>query len=153
ASVNVDTLLRTFNPGSIVPVVSSLAGFIVSLFGYAILPAWLFYLLKDRPGIAASFERALPASWRPDALALIRIVNRVVGQWIRGQVVLGVTVGIASYVALLFLGSVVDPVFGDFAVLLAVISGLLELVPIIGPIIAAVPAIVVGLGAGPQAAL
>jgi predicted PurR-regulated permease PerM len=150
---DVSSLVRSFNPGSILPVVSSVAGFVVSLFGYAILPAWLFFLLKDRPSLQASFERSLPTAWRPDAGALARIVNRVVGQWIRGQVVLGLTVGIASYIGLEVLGATVDPVFGDFAILLAVISGLLELIPIIGPIIAAVPAVIVGLGAGPQGPL
>ena len=46
-----------------------------------------------------------------------------------------------------------DPVFGRFALLLALIAGVLELLPIIGPIIAAVPAILLAATAGPQAAI
>jgi predicted PurR-regulated permease PerM len=54
---------------------------------------------------------------------------------------------------LLILNALVDPVFGRFAVLLAVSAGILELLPIIGPIIAAVPAVLLALTAGPEAAL
>jgi predicted PurR-regulated permease PerM len=150
AAGDLGAVVGGFNPTAILPVVSSVASFVISLFGYVILPAWMFYLLKDRPRLQASFERALPVAWRGDAAALIRIVNRVVGQWIRGQVLLGLTVGLASYVGVMLLGAIVNPVFSDYAVLLAVISGVLELLPIIGPIIAVVPAAVVGLNAGPQ---
>ena len=45
------------------------------------------------------------------------------GRWIRGQVLLGVTVGVATFLGLLFLGATVDPIFSRFAVLLAVIAG------------------------------
>jgi predicted PurR-regulated permease PerM len=45
----------------------------------------------------------------------------------------------------------VDPIFGRFAVLLAIIAGLLELLPIIGPIIAAIPAILLAATAGLEA--
>ena len=147
---DIDRVATGLNPGTVVPVVTSLAGFVASMLAFAILPAWLFYLLKDEPRLRVAFDEALPAAWRPDTWALVRIVDRVIGQWIRGQVLLGLTVGLASYVGLLILSATVDPIFGDFAVLLAVVSGLLELVPIIGPIIATVPAIVVGLGSGPQ---
>jgi predicted PurR-regulated permease PerM len=56
-----------------------------------------------------------------------------------------------TFVGLLLLGAFVNPVFGQFAVLLAVIAGILELVPIIGPTIAAIPAALIGLTAGLEA--
>jgi predicted PurR-regulated permease PerM len=76
----------------------------------------------------------------------------VFSSWVRGQVVLGLAVGIATFIGLLVLGATVDPIFSRFAVLLAVIAGLLELLPIIGPIIAAVPAILIAATAGIEAA-
>ncbi len=144
------SLLAGLSPGTVVPVVSSLAGIVLSALGYVILPAWLFYLLKDQPRLSAQFDEILPGHWRDDVWAIVRIIDRVVGQWIRGQLLLGFTVGVASYVGLVVLARTVDPIFGDFAVLLAVVSGLLELVPIIGPIIATVPAVLVGIGAGTE---
>ena len=75
------------------------------------------------------------------------------GQWLRGQVFLGLVVGIATFIGLEVLSLTVDPVFGRFAVLLSVIAGVLELLPIIGPIIAAIPAVILGLTAGVDAAI
>lgn len=141
--------LENLDLGAIVsPLVSSLVTVIGTITAYAILPAWLFFLLKDRVRLADSLEHALPPTWRADTFAGFAIVNRVFGNWIRGQILLGITVGIGSYVGLMVLSVVVDPVFGRYAVLLALTAGLLELVPFIGPIIAAIPAVLIGLTAG-----
>ena len=139
------------DPGVLLPVVNVTAGLISSLFGYLIIPVWAFYLLKDRRELVAGFDRVMPAEWRPDVWAVIRIAERVLGQWIRAQVFLGLTVGVATFLGLLVLSAAVDPVFGRFALLLALVAGFLELLPIIGPIIAAVPAVLLAATAGPQA--
>jgi predicted PurR-regulated permease PerM len=131
------------------PVFSSVLGFVGSVFGYLIIPVWTFWILKDRPAIVRAFDRAVPVDWRPDTWAALGIVRRVFGSWIRGQLILGLVVGLATFVGLLVLGALVDPVFSRYAVLLAVIAGVLELLPVIGPIIAAVPAVLLGATAGP----
>ena len=135
------------------PLIDSAASFVSSIFGYLILPAWLFFLLKDRPRLREAADRALPPEWRKDAWAIAGIVHEVFGKWIRGQLILGAVVGLASFIGLTLLGLFVDPVFGRFAVLLAIIAGFGELIPIIGPIISAVPAVLLGLTAGPVPAL
>jgi len=48
----------------------------------------------------------------------------------------------------MLLSRIVDPVFGRYAVLLSVIAGILELVPVIGPIISAIPAVLIAATAG-----
>jgi len=143
----------SFDPGIVLPVVTGAGGFLAALFGYIILPVWAFYLLKDRVRLTALFDQALPAAWRPDVWATVRIVERVFGQWVRGQIVLGVTVAIATFVALTLLSQLVDPVFGRYAVLLSVIAGVLELLPIIGPILAAIPAVLLAATAGLEATI
>ena len=135
------------------PLIDSAASFITSIFGYLILPAWLFFLLKDRRKLQAAVDRALPSAWRPDTWAIAGIIHEVFGKWVRGQLLLGGVVALASFVGLTILGFVVDPIFGRFAVLLAIIAGLGELIPIIGPIISAVPAVLLGLTAGAGPAL
>jgi len=130
-----------FDPAVLVPVLQATTGAVATLFAFLIVPVWAFYLLKDRPSLVRSFEASIPPEWRPDIDAVMSIVGRVFGSWIRGQVILGVTVGVATFAGLLLLGATVDPIFSRFAVLLAVIAGLLELLPIIGPIIAAIPAV------------
>jgi predicted PurR-regulated permease PerM len=135
------------------PIIDSAASFVTSIFGYLILPAWLFFLLKDRPRLQAAMDRSLPETWRRDTWAIVGIVHEVFGKWVRGQLILGGVVGLASFIGLTLLGFTVDPIFGRFAVLLAIIAALGELIPIIGPIISAVPAVLLGLTAGPVPAL
>ena len=130
------------------PVFSSVLGFVGSIFGYLIIPIWAFWILKDRPAIVRGFDRAVPAAWRADTWATLGIVRRVFGAWIRGQLILGLIVGVGTFLGLLVLGALVDPVFSRYAVLLAVIAGVLELLPVIGPIISAVPAVLLGATAG-----
>jgi predicted PurR-regulated permease PerM len=83
--------------------------------------------------------------------ATIRIAERVFGQWVRGQLLLGFTVGVTTFIGLTLLGQFVDPVFGRYAILLSIVAGVLELLPIIGPIIAAVPAVLLAATAGIEA--
>ena len=133
--------------GSLLPLARSLATTLVSTFGYLIIPVWAFYVLRDLGRLQGAFVQALPSAWRRDALAVTGIVDHTFGRWIRGQLFLGLVVGLATFVGLLILGALVDPVFLTFAVLLAVIAGFLELVPIIGPILSMIPTLVLSLTA------
>ncbi len=140
-----------FDPSILLPVFTSVAGFLVSLFAFLVIPVWVFYLLKDRPWLTARFDTALPAEWRADAWAIVDIVDDVFGRWVRGQLVLGLVVGAATFIGLMVLSVVVDPVFGRFAVFFAILAGILELLPIIGPIISAIPPLLVALTVSPVA--
>jgi predicted PurR-regulated permease PerM len=141
------------NPGDLLPVVTGIAGLLGSIVGYVIIPVWVFYLIKDRPALVDAAEKSVPAEWREDLRSAGSLVLRVFGQWLRGQVFLGLVVGVATFIGLMALSVVVNPVFGRFAVLLSVIAGVLELLPIIGPIIAAIPAVILGLTVGVEAAV
>lgn len=68
---------------------------------------------------------------------------RKLGGYIRGQLILCAAVGLLSLIAYLVIGL-------PYALMLALVAGLLEAVPIIGPTLGAVPAIVVALSLGPQ---
>ena len=141
------------DPTALLPVVSGIAGIVASIVGYVLIPVWVFYLIKDRPALTAAAERSMPAAWWLDVRAIGDLVLRVFGQWIRGQLFLGLTVGVATFAGLILLSTTVDQIFGRFAVLLSVVAGVLELLPIIGPIIAAVPAVLLALTAGLDAAV
>ncbi len=141
-------------PGAIdlsflLPVLTGATSLIGLLFGYLILPVWAAYLLKDRVVLLAAFDRAIPGSWRFDVWAVIRTIERVFGQWVRGQLILGLSVGVLTFVGLLIASELIDPIFGRYALLLSVIAGVLELLPIIGPIIAAIPAVLLAATVGP----
>ncbi|MBX3028680.1 MAG: AI-2E family transporter [Chloroflexi bacterium] len=131
----------------LLPLARSVASTVISAFGFLIIPFWAFYLLRDLPRLARSFEQALPPSWRRDGMAVMGIVDHTFGRWIRGQLILGLVVGVATFLGLLLLGELVDPVFLSFAVLLAVVAGVLELVPVIGPILSMIPTLILALTA------
>jgi predicted PurR-regulated permease PerM len=131
--------------GALLPIASTILGTAAGFLGFLIIPIWAFYILRDRVKLTDSFADSLPESWRDEVWAVLAIIERVVGKWIRAQVLLGLVVGIATFAGLLLLGFTIDPRFTQFAVLLAVIAGILELLPIIGPIISMIPTLLVAL--------
>jgi len=143
----------TFDPTDLIPVLTGVTSIVGGLFAYVILPVWVFYVLKDRVALTRQFDRSLPAAWRFDVWAILRIVRRLFGQWVRAQLILGVTVGVFTFIGLLILSATVDPVFGRYAILLSVTAGILELLPIIGPIISAIPAVLLAATAGVEAVI
>jgi predicted PurR-regulated permease PerM len=142
------TGVPTVDLSAVLRIVTGAGSILGTVFGYILLPVWVFYLLKDRVSLTTQFDRSLPEAWRFDTWAVLRIVRRLFGQWVRAQLVLGLTVGAFTFVGLLVLSRLVDPVFGRYAVLLSVTAGILELLPIIGPIISAVPAVLLAATAG-----
>jgi predicted PurR-regulated permease PerM len=136
--------------GPLLSLIARAAGFV---FGLVVVPVWLLYVLKDRERLPDGLLGLLPAGWRPDASHVMGLTTSVIGRWIRGQLLLGAVIFVATLVGLLVLAAIGFREFADFAVLLALVAGVLELVPIIGPIIAAVPAVLVGASISPAAAL
>jgi len=137
----------------LLPLITGAGGILGAVFGYLILPVWVAYLLKDKVVLVSTFDHALPPAWRFDIWAIIKTVERIFGQWVRGQLILGFAVGIFTFIGLTILSQLVDPIFGRYAVLLSIIAGVLELVPIIGPIISAVPAVLLAATVGPAAVI
>jgi len=133
----VGTLLRT-------------VGFIV---GLVVIPVWLFFVLRDRERLPRAVAAAVPAGWRADAQNVLAILARVGGRWVRGQLLLGAAIFVATVIGLGVLTAVGFREFGSLTLVLALIAGVLEWFPIIGPIVAAVPAILVGLTISPAAAI
>lgn len=78
-----------------------------------------------------------------------KIIDEVeikLGSWARGEIILMFFIGLLTYIGLLILGV-------PFALPLAIIAGILEIVPVLGPNIAAIPAVVIGLTISPLMAL
>ncbi len=108
-----------------------------------VLVTWLVmtaHILLSLDHFSASFAWLLPGTdSKAKALRAQKITNAIMqqlGGWVRGQLVLMVTVGAVSYVGLLLLGV-------PYALPLAIIAGLLEIIPNLGPTLSSIPAIVV----------
>jgi predicted PurR-regulated permease PerM len=136
--------------GPAVSTILSAAGFVL---GLVVIPVWLFFVLKDRERLPGAVEGGLPESWRADAGNVMDLVSGVGGRWVRGQLILGVAIFVATTIGLTILTLIGFGEFGQFTLVLALIAGVLEWFPIIGPVIAAVPAILIGLTISPAAAV
>ena len=111
--------------------------------GLAIMPIFLFYLLKDQEQLSGGFFSMLHPSLRRHVRNVLGIADRTLGAYMRGQLILGAFVGILVFAGLTVLGI-------PFAVLLAIISGVTELLPVIGPILGAIPGLLVTLANSPD---
>ena len=116
------------------------------LLGYLTIPIWLFFTLKDHPRGVRSFIGMFPPEYRHDVRNVLGIGDAVFRNYIRAMLIQGFIVGAMAYVALYFLDV-------NYPIGLAIIAGVTEMIPIIGPIIGAVPAIIVALAQDPVKAL
>lgn len=103
-----------------------------------------YYLTLERPRLHQYLVRFFPkGSAEARAEGLIVAVEGQVGGWVRGELTLMLVIGLMTYIGLTLLGI-------PYALPIAVLSGLLEAVPNIGPTIAAVPAILLGFTVEPK---
>jgi predicted PurR-regulated permease PerM len=135
------------------PTLSAIVRTATFILGLVVVPVWLFFVLKDREAFPRVVAGAMPPTWRPDVENLLALLGRVGGRWVRGQLLLGGSVFIATVIGLTFLTLIGFGEFGEFTLILALIAGVLEWFPIIGPIVAAIPAILIGLSIGFPAAI
>jgi predicted PurR-regulated permease PerM len=139
--------------GLLAPTLNAVLRAATFVLGLIVIPVWLFFVLKDREGFSRSVAGALPPAWRADAENVLALLGRVGGRWVRGQLLLGLSIFIATVIGLTLLTVLGFAEFGQFTLILALIAGVLEWLPILGPIIAAVPAILIGLSIGFPAAV
>jgi predicted PurR-regulated permease PerM len=105
-----------------------------------------FYMLIDRNRIGKALPELLPDPYKEKGILTIHLIEEKLGAWLRGQVVLSVVVGAITWIALTLLGI-------PYALPLAILAGFLEIIPTLGPTIAAIPAIIVALAISPVMAL
>ena len=139
--------------GLLAPTINAIVRAATFVFGLVVVPVWLFFVLKDRQGFSRAVASAMPPAWRADVQNVLALLGRVGGRWVRGQLLLGASIFVATAIGLTILTLIGFSEFGQFTLVLALIAGVLEWFPIIGPIISAVPAILIGLSIGFPAAI
>lgn len=126
-----------------VQTISSTVSFII---GLVVIPFWLFYILHDENQVKAGAMRILPQQLRADVQCMASLIDDVLSAYIRGQLLLVLFVGGMATIALLILGV-------PFALVLGVIAGIFEILPFVGPILGAIPAVLVALLSNPMSAI
>jgi len=109
-------------------------------------PLLSIYILMDINKFKEKFTRVIPKRYRKDAINTIDRISYVAGRYIRGQLLVSIIVGVLCTVTLLILRV-------DFAILLGAIAGIFNLIPLLGPIIGAIPAALAALFISPLKAI
>jgi len=113
---------------------------LVSLFmsvlflGFVVTPFALYYFMVDAAKIRGTLVRILPRERHREYIELLRDVDRVVGNFIRGRLILSLFVGSTVTVGLLAMGI-------EFPLVIGIIAGIADVIPYLGPIVGAIPAL------------
>lgn len=117
-------------------------GFFSNLIGIVFLAVVSFHLLLQRKNLNRYFLVLFGEGKEKIAEDFVNKIEKRIGGWVRGELVLMIIIGVMSYIGLRLLGI-------DLALPLALLAGLLEILPNIGPLIAAIPAVLMGLTISP----
>ena len=104
------------------------------------------YFLYDFPRFVANFRRFVPLRWRPISDDLTAKADLAVGGYLRGQLMITSILGVMIWIGLSLIGI-------PLATAISFLAAIFNLVPYLGPVVGAVPAVLLGFTVGPWAAL
>jgi predicted PurR-regulated permease PerM len=110
---------------------------VAGVFGLITILILTFYLLIESDSLFAGFAHLFPRADRPRVEEAATKITTKVSAWLSGQLMLAGTIGISSAIGLYLLGV-------PFFYVLALLTGIGEMIPVVGPILSAVPAALVG---------
>jgi predicted PurR-regulated permease PerM len=127
-------------------VLRAVINFFSNIFTLVTLFVLSFYLLLERGNLQNYFKTLLGEENGQRVFQLTLKIEDKLGAWVRGQLILMFVVGLFCFIGLTALGV-------DYALPLGLTAGLLEIVPVAGPILSGIPAVLVGLATSPILAL
>lgn len=137
----IDTILESLRRAGL-RLAEAVPAFTINLFGgllnVALGPIIAFYILKDLHAIKQTIIDAIPPAYREEGLHLIREIDQILSGFLKGQLLVALSVAVLSGMALYILGI-------DYALLIGMIIGVFDLIPYLGPVIGAIPAVLVAL--------
>lgn len=126
-------------PGQLVKVGLSVFS---NVFAVITVLIFAFYLLLARDKLDDQLGFLFGEERKRELARIMDLLELRLGGWARGELTLMVLVGVSNYIGLMILGI-------PFALPLAILAGLLEIIPYLGPVIAAIPAVIIGLSISP----
>lgn len=126
--------ISTTFSGATVGVLATASSIFGGLLSFVLIAVISFYLAVQEDGVRDFLRIVTPAKHEPYVLDLWKRSQKKIGLWMQGQLILALVVGVLTYVGLVILG-VPNPMF------LALIAAVFELIPVFGPILAAIPAV------------
>ncbi|MEN2465832.1 AI-2E family transporter [Ornithinibacillus sp. JPR2-1] len=101
-------------------------------------PFVLFFLLKDGNRFKEYSLKLLPPKYRRDANQVLVNMDAQVGSYIQGQIIVATCIGILLYIGYFIIGL-------DYAITLAILAGILSVVPYLGPTLSIIPAVIIAI--------
>lgn len=121
-------------------------GFVVSVFenvvNFIMVLVLAFYLVVQKDSVSKLFRAVTPVQYHGYVVEMFHAIQKKIGDWARGQLILGLIIGALSFAGLIFL-------LPEYALVLALIAGVTELIPYLGPILGAIPAVFLGFTVAP----
>ncbi len=121
---------------------TTVKGFFGSLAALLIVLVLAFYMVVEEDNMRKYFKSLAPLEYQPYIAQLMTKMQKKIGAWLRAQFILGLFVGGGVYIGLKLIGV-------EYALLLALIAGILEIIPYVGPIISLVPALIIAFAQSP----
>lgn len=122
---------------------STITGIIGGIFSLVIIVVLTFYLTVQEKSIKEFMLAFAPHGSRVYLEELMTRIKIRLGGWVRGQIILSFAVGILAYAGLTILGV-------QYALLLAVIAAITEIIPYVGPVMGAIPALFLAFAQSPE---
>jgi len=145
----VDQGLRDLERTLVQGVEVALAGLgvvVTTAFSLILAPVIAFYLLRDIDRLRLSALDLIPEQARAEVLGLLREIDAVLGAFVRSQLLIAGMTGLVSALALFALGL-------EFALLLGLFIGVTNVIPYLGPILGAIPAVILAMAESPGLAV
>ncbi|MBN1622388.1 MAG: AI-2E family transporter [Endomicrobiales bacterium] len=121
--------------------ISEIPSYILQIFSlfslFILIPFVTFFLLLGGRDTVDRFFDIIPSRHVETVLGLISEADEILGKYIRGQITESAVVGILTIIGLLILNI-------DYAIIIGIVAGLLNMIPYAGPVVGAIPAILVG---------
>lgn len=115
--------------------------------GFILVIVFSFYFSVQETGVDDFLRIVTPASYQDKVINLWKRSQRKIGLWMQGQLVLAVIIGVLTYLGLTLLDV-------RYALLLAILAAVFELIPVFGPVLSGIPAVAISfLDGGTTAAL
>lgn len=129
--------------GGVFSMIGSLFG---GIFSFVLTMVITFYMVVEENAMKKVVWSVVPGKHQPYIIQLLGRMQKKVGLWLRGQIILSVIMFIITYLGLLLLGV-------KYALMLAMLAALAEFVPYLGPILAAIPALIIAFVQSPILAI
>jgi predicted PurR-regulated permease PerM len=131
---------------AVATVIGAVIGLAGGVFGLLTILILTFYMLVESDTIFRRFVRLFPVEQRLRVATVSSDISMKVSAWLGGQLLLGAIIGVTATVGLWLIGV-------PYYFVLGLIAGIGELIPMVGPLLSAIPAIVVALTVSPGLAL